>query len=179
MLHEMLLKALAKANLKAEDVEIVGLASPDAAIAVMQKQVDAAVIPDPVLTKTIASTKVKLITTAEGLIPGETFIAARTDFAQKYPDVVKKFLEINQQTLSWTSSNQEEAFTLAAKVNQMDVNAVKVLFPKFDFSMKIDDTTISNLKESAAFLKENGFIKNDVDTAALVNNLVDTSYLSK
>lgn len=179
MLHEMLLKALAKANLNAGDVEIVGLASPDAANAVMQKQVDAAVIPDPILTKTMASKKVKLITSAEGLIPGETFIAVRTDFAQKYPEVVKKFLEVHQQTISWAGANQDEAFALAAKVNQMDINAVKALSPKFDFSIKMDDTNKANLKDSAAFLKQNGFIKNDVDTEALVNNLVDTSYLPK
>ncbi|ADY56435.1 aliphatic sulfonates family ABC transporter, periplasmic ligand-binding protein [Syntrophobotulus glycolicus DSM 8271] len=177
MLHEMLLKALAKANLKAEDVEIESLASPEAANAVMQKQVDAAIIPDPLLTSALASKKVTLITTAEGLIPGETFIAARTEFVQKYPEVVKKFLELHQQTLTWVSANQEEALNLAAKFNKLDIKIVQALYPKYDFGIKMDESTITNLKQSAELLKQNQMIKDEVDTTALVNNLVDSRYL--
>lgn len=177
MLHEMLLKALLENNLAAEDVEIVGMASPDAINAVLQKHVDAAVLPDPLLAKALSTKKVKLIRTAEGLIPGRAVIAARTEFIEKYPEIVRKFLEIHKKTLNWAEENKDEAFNMASKVNQMDIKAVRVLYPKFNFDMTLNNEVISELKECAVFLKDNGFLKADVDTDELINNLIDTSYL--
>jgi len=179
MLHEMLIKALEEVNLKADDIEIVGMASPDAANAVLQKHVDAAVLPDPLMTKAIASKKATLLRNAENLILGQAVIAARTDFVKKYPEIAKRFLEIHNQTLTWAQNNNDEAMSMASKVNQMDVNAVKALYPKFDFNISIDENNINNLKNSVEFLKTNGFIKSDTNTDSLVSDLVDTGYLPK
>jgi sulfonate transport system substrate-binding protein len=179
MLHEMLIKALEEADLKPSDVEIVGMASPDGVNALLQNQVAAAVLPDPLMTKAIASKKAKLLRNAEGLILGQAVIAGRTEFVETYPEITKKFLEIHQQILDWSEENEEAALELASQNNQMEINAVKALYPKFDFSLAIDENNILELKKSADFLKENDFIKNDVDTNALVNELVDTSYLPK
>lgn len=179
MLHEMLIKALEEVNLKADDVEIVGMASPDAVNAVLQKHVDAAVLPDPLMTKAIASKKAILLRDAENLILGQAVIAARTDFVNKYPEIAKKFLEIHNQTLTWSQNNYEEAINMASKVNQMEVNAVKALYPKFDFNISIDENNINNLKKSVEFLKTNGFIKSDTNTDSLVSDLVDIGYLPK
>lgn len=177
MLHEMLIKALVQENIPVSDIEIIGMPSPDAANAVMQKQVEAAILPDPLLTKAVSSQKVKLLKNAEGLILGQSLIAARTDFLEQYPDIVKKFLEIHNQIVSWSGSNQEEALDLAAQALQMDPKAVKALYPKFDFSLGISQDNILQLKESADFLKSNNFIKTDIDSDSLIKELIDTSYL--
>lgn len=177
MLHEMLIKALEEADLKASDIEIVGMASPDALNSLLQKHVDAAVLPDPLMAKAISTKKVKLLRTAEDLILGQAVIAVRTDFAETYPEITKKLLEIHNSTLEWTTANQEEALSIASDVLEMDNKAVKALAPKFDFSLDIQDDNIAKLKESAEFLKTNGFLKPDVDTEALIKELVDTKYL--
>ncbi|MCM1565646.1 MAG: NrtA/SsuA/CpmA family ABC transporter substrate-binding protein [Dehalobacter sp.] len=179
MLHEMLIKALAEAGLSANDVQMISMASADALNALLQKQVDAAVIPDPLLTKGIASQKITLIRNAEGLIPGQAVIAARTEFIQKYPETTKRFLEIHQQILDWIQENQDEALRMTADTNGMELKAVTALYPKFDFTMPIDSQDIEKLKESAEFLKENSFIKSDVNPDELINHLVDTGYLPK
>jgi len=177
MLHEMLIKALEEVDLEANDVEIVGMASPDAINAVLQKHVDAAILPDPLLTKAISSKNVNLLKTAEDLILGQAVIAVRTEFVDKYPETTKKFLEIHNNTVSWSDSNQEEALAIASKVLQMDIAAVNALAPKFDFSLAIDQENIAQLKDSAEFLKTNGFLKTEVDTDWLITELVDTQYL--
>lgn len=177
MLHEMLIKALEQNNLKVSDVEIIGMQSPDAANAILQKHVDAAILPEPLMTKVISSNKVKLLKDGQDLILGQAVIAARTDFLKKYPDIAKKFLQIHNEILDWSNANNEEALSLASKVNQMDIKAVKSLYPKFDFSLDIDKNNIVKLQESALFLKSNNFIKSEIDTNSLVNDLVDLSYL--
>lgn len=179
MLHEMLIKALKEENVSPDSLEIVNMPSPDALNALMDKHVDAAIIPEPLLTKAISSQKVKLIQNAEGLILGQATIAVRTEFAEKHPEIVKKFLEIHNNILAWAKTNEEEALDLTSKVIQMDLKAVKALYPKFDFNPDISEDDILKLKESVDFLKENGFLKDDTDTANLIDDLVDNSYLQK
>jgi sulfonate transport system substrate-binding protein len=178
MLHEMLIKALEQENINLSDVEIVGMSSPDAANAVLQKHVDAAILPDPLMTKAISSNKVKLLINAEDLILGQAVIAARTNFLQEYPDVAKKFLKIHNGILTWSNTNKAEALDLASQVNQMDIKAVNALYPKFDFSLEINPDNMFKLKESADFLKTYSFIKEDINTDTLIDNLVDTAYLT-
>jgi sulfonate transport system substrate-binding protein len=177
MLHEMLIKVLEQENVNVSDVEIVGMPSPDAANAVMQKQVEAAILPDPLMMKAISSKEVKLLHSAEDFILGQAVIAARTDFLQEYPDITKKFLEIHNNIL--TNINKEEALDLASQVNQMDIKAVNALYPKFDFSLEINQDNMLKLKESADFLKTYSFIKEDINTDTLLDSLVDTTYLPK
>lgn len=177
MLHEMLIRVLETSNLSADDVEIVGMPSPDAANALLQGHVDAAILPDPIMAKVISSRKAHLLTTAEDIILGQAVIAARSEFLQDHPDIVKKFLEIHKKTLSWSENNVDESLELASKVNEMDINAVRMLYPKFNFSMDIDQSNIGELKKSALFLQHNGLIKADLDSQALVEDLVDISLL--
>ncbi|UWG95653.1 aliphatic sulfonate ABC transporter substrate-binding protein [Dehalobacter sp. DCM] len=177
MLYEMVIKALAEAELTVNDVEIVGMASADALTALLQKQVDAAVIPDPLLTKGLGTQKIKMLRNAEGLILAQSVIAGRTDFITHYPETTKRFLEIHQEILDWIQANPDEAMAMIAKTNNMDIKAVKALYPKFDFTSAIDVQNRDALKESARFMKENALLKNDIDTDAVINDLVDTSYL--
>ncbi len=177
MLHEMLIRALDNADLSIEDIEVVNMPSPDAANALLQKHVDAAILPDPIMAKVIASQKAKLIITAEDIILGQAVIAARSEFIAEHPEIIKRFLEVHNQNLDWSEKNVDESLELASEVNEININAVKMLYPKFDFSMDIDQDNIAKLKESALFLQKNGFIKMDVDSESLVDNLVDTSFL--
>jgi len=179
MLHEMLIKLLEKNNIDVDSVEVVGMPSPDAANAIVQGQVDAAIIPEPLLTKVVSSGEVELLRTAEGLILGQSFIAVRTEFLSQYPEVVKKFLQVHQNTLNWTDLNKEDALTLASETIQMPQQMVAKLYPKFDFTMKITESEIENLKSSAHFLQDWGFIKENVDTEALIEDLIDISYLPR
>ncbi|MDR3271774.1 MAG: aliphatic sulfonate ABC transporter substrate-binding protein [Peptococcaceae bacterium] len=177
MLQEMLIKALVEAGLNENDVELISMESADAANALVQNQVAAAVLPDPLLTKMIGSQQAKLLRNAEGLILGQAVIAARSDFAAQYPDVVQKVLEAEASTLEWIDANTDEALEIMAATNQMELAGVRALYPKFDFTLPIDAGNIDSLKSSAEFLQAHGFLKPETDTRALIDALVDTSYL--
>lgn len=177
MLHEMLIRALDNANLSINDVELVSMPSPDAANALLQKHVDVAILPDPIMANIISSQKAKLIITAEDIILGQAVIATRSEFLADNPEIVKRFLEVHKQTLDWSNTNVDESLEMASEVNQININAVKMLYPKFDFSMEIDNDNIAKLKQSAFFLQENGFTNMDVEPEDLINDLVDVSLL--
>ncbi|AFM01354.1 ABC transporter, substrate-binding protein, aliphatic sulfonates family [Desulfitobacterium dehalogenans ATCC 51507] len=177
MLHEFLIKALEKANLSPTDVEMVAMESVDAAPAMMGGQIDAAILPEPLLTKVISSGKGILVQNAEGFITGQTFIVARSDFALNHPEAVKRFIQLHEESIQWAEQNKEQFYTFAGEQLKLEPKAVEALYPKFVFSTQINSQMIHELKESAQFLQKNGFIKSTVNTDQLVDDLVDISFL--
>ncbi|MDQ7092975.1 NrtA/SsuA/CpmA family ABC transporter substrate-binding protein [Desulfosporosinus sp. PR] len=178
MLYQMLVEDLAKSNLKENDVTLVNMDSSTALTALLSGQIDATILPDPLLSKAMASGKAIKLRTAEGLISGLSVIAVRSDFAQKYPDLVKRFLAVHKQSLDWSNNNLDQALQLAAAKNQMDIKAVKKMYPEFSFAMSLNEAK-QDLIQSAEFLKKEGMIPSNTDTTKLINDLVDTSFMPR
>lgn len=176
MLHEMLIRALSEVNLTTKDFELVDMDSTAAAAALATGQVDATILPEPLLSKAVASGKVQKLRSAEGLIPGLTVIAVRSDFAKTQPEIVKRYLQVHKASVDWSQANLEEALAMTAKQNQMEIKGVKALYPEFTFEMSLDQVK-SDLLKSATFLQKEGMIRSDVDITKLVDELVDPSYL--
>lgn len=176
MLHEMLIRALAEVNLTTQDLELVDMNSTAAAAAIAAGRVDATILPEPLLSKAIASGKVQKLHSAEGLIPGLSVIAVRTGLAKDYPETVKRYLQVQKASVNWSQTNLEEALVMTAKANQMDIQGVKALYPEFSFDMSLDQVK-NDLLKSAGFLQKEGLIRSNVDIAKLVDDLVDSSYL--
>lgn len=176
MFHEMLIRALAEVNLTTQDLELVNMDSTVASAAIAAGHVDAAILPEPLLSKAVATGKVKKLRSAEGLISGLTVIAVRSEFAQTQPELVKRYLKVHKASLDWSETNLEEALTMTATQNQLDIKGVKSLYPAFTFDMSLNEVKADLLK-SASFLQKEGMIRPDVDINNLVEGLVDPSYL--
>lgn len=176
MLYQMLVKDLGLSNLTVNDISLVNMDSAAALTALLSGQIDATILPDPLLSKAIASGKATKIRSAEGLISGLSVIAVRSDFAEKYPDLVKRFLAVHKQSIDWSANNLDQALQLAADKNQMDIKAVKKMYPEFSFAMSMDNAK-EDLRQSAEFLKKEGMIPSDTDTEKLINDLIDPSFM--
>lgn len=176
MLYQMLVKDLGLSNLTVNDITLVNMDSAAALTALVSGQIDATILPDPLLSKAIASGKATKIRSAEGLISGLSVIAVRSDFAEKYPDLVKRFLAVHKQSIDWSTDNLDQALQLAADKNQMDIKAVKKMYPEFSFAMSLDNAK-EDLRQSAEFLKKEGMIPSDTNTEKLINDLIDSSFM--
>lgn len=175
--HQLLAAALAREGLSTEDVEFLHMELTDAAAAVQAGQLDAAVVGEPLLTKAVDSGKARLLTDGEGLINAQIVVAVRGEFARQHPDLVRRYLRVQQEAVNFVQEHTEEALTAAAKENNMEIQAVKAIYPKYDFSLDLDAKALEELKNTAGFLKEVGLLKPEVDIEQLVQNLVDPSFL--
>lgn len=176
MLHEMLIRTLSEVNLTTQDLELVDMDSTAAAAAIVAEQVDATILPEPLLSKAVASGKVLKLRSAEGLIPSLTVIAVRSEFAKTQPEIVKRYLQVHKTSIDWSQANLEEALAMTARQNQLDIKGVKALYPEFTFDMSLDQVK-DDLLKSAAFLQKEGMIRSNVDINKLVDELVDPSSL--
>ena len=94
--------------------------------------------------------------------------AASGAYIEEHPREVKTFLEAQKAVLDAIDGDLEKAMEATAKETELTVEAVREMYPMYDFDMTIRDSDIEAMKKTEAFMKDNGMIENDVDIEALV-----------
>lgn len=155
ILHQVLIAALDKEGLSMDGVEFVNMGIPEASAALSDGSVDAALIAGPAALKAMKSGS-KLVANGEGLVDGIIVTAVSTDFAEKHPEVVERFMKVEKETLEYVDNNFDEAMEKVAKEVDLSVEETKELYAWYDFSLDITDKDISSLEETQDFLIKNG-----------------------
>lgn len=95
------------------NVTVVPTANADTLTLFQKGEIDAAWVPEPWGTRLINEAGGKLFLDEKTLWPGSQFpttlVIARTNFLNKYPDVVLKFLRAHVETTQWIAANPAEA----------------------------------------------------------------------
>ncbi|MCC0673831.1 NrtA/SsuA/CpmA family ABC transporter substrate-binding protein [Clostridioides sp. ES-S-0145-01] len=169
ILHQVLIAALDKEGLSMDDVEFVNMGIPEASAALSDGSVDAALIAGPAALKAMKSGS-KLVANGEGLVDGIIVTAVSTDFAEKHPEVVERFMKVEKETLEYVDNNFDEAMEKVAKEVDLSVEETKELYAWYDFSLDITDKDISSLEETQDFLIKNGLQEKKVNIKELIYN---------
>ncbi|MCC0702904.1 NrtA/SsuA/CpmA family ABC transporter substrate-binding protein [Clostridioides sp. ES-S-0049-02] len=169
ILHQVLIAALDKEGLSMDGVEFVNMGIPEASAALSDGSVDAALIAGPAALKAMKSGS-KLVANGEGLVDGIIVTAVSTDFAEKHPEVVERFMKVEKETLEYVDNNFDEAMEKVAKEVDLSVEETKELYAWYDFSLDITDKDISSLEETQDFLIKNGLQEKKVNIKELIYN---------
>ena len=120
--HYSLLNALKLEGVSPADVTILDMQPPDILAAWQRGDIDAAYVWQPTLGKLLADGKL-LITSRKlaekGIITANVGIV-RKEFADKYPDIVQKYIKIQIKALELYKSNPDEAAEAVAKELTID-----------------------------------------------------------
>lgn len=167
ILHELLVAYLAGAGMTEEDIEFMSMGIPDAQAALAGGSVDAALLAGPVAYN-MEKDGFPVITNGTGLTEATIVVAASGGYIDSHPEEVKTFLEAQKQVLDVIEADTEAAMEATAKETELTIDAVKEMYPMYDFDMTIRDSDIEAMKKTVVFMKENGMIENDVDIEALI-----------
>lgn len=167
ILHQVLIAALDKEGLSMDDVEFINMGIPEASAALADGSVDAALIAGPAALKAMKSGS-KLVANGEGLVDGIIVTAVSTDFAEKHPEIVERFMKVEKETLEYVNNNFDEAMEKVAKEVDLSVEETKELYAWYDFSLDITDKDISSLEDTQNFLIKNGLQEKKVDIKELL-----------
>ncbi|MDB0439412.1 ABC transporter substrate-binding protein [Clostridioides difficile] len=167
ILHQVLIAALDKKGLGMDDVEFVNMGIPEASAALSDGSVDAALIAGPAALKAMKSGS-KLVANGEGLVDGIIVTAVSTDFAEKHPDIVERFMKVENETLEYVNNNFDEAMKKVAKEVDLSVEETKELYTWYDFSLDITDKDISSLEDTQDFLIKNGLQEKKINVKELI-----------
>ncbi|MCI4869308.1 NrtA/SsuA/CpmA family ABC transporter substrate-binding protein [Clostridioides difficile] len=169
ILHQVLISALDKEGLSMDDVEFVNMGIPDASAALSDGSVDAALIAGPAALKAMKSGS-KLVANGEGLVDGIIVTAVSTDFAEKHPEIVERFMKVEKETLEYVNNNFDEAMEKVAKEVDLSLEETKELYAWYDFSLDITDKDISSLEDTQDFLIKNKLQEKKVNIKELIYN---------
>ena len=167
ILHQLILAALAKNGMKPDDIEFISMDLPSSSAALMNGSVDAALSagPDAVRAEKAGA---RILTTGEGLVEATIVTAVRGEFLQKYPELVKRFLSAHTVALSHIKTNTEEALKMTAAETGLPMEAVKQMYPWYDFDATIKPSDIQELKRTQDFLVQNGMLKKTIEIEKII-----------
>lgn len=140
---------------------------PDAQAALVGGTIDCALLAGPTAYN-MEKDGYKIVTTGKGLVDATIVVATSQSFYDKNPLLVKRFLEAQDQIASYMKENSEAILEMTAKETELSIDAVKEMYPMYDFSTEITDADITSMKKTEQFMKENAMIENDVDIDQLI-----------
>lgn len=170
ILHQLLLGALQKENLKGTDVQFINMGIPDGVSAMMSGSADAALVAGAAVPQALQK-GAHIITTGEGILDATIVIAARGDFLDKHPDIAKRYMKVHEESLKFMKDNPDETYKLAAEETKMSVDQVKQMYGWYDFNPQITEKDIKELEKTQDFLKQNGMLKKTVDIKSLIKDV--------
>jgi len=111
-----------------------------------------------------------MIVNGEGLVSGIIVTAVSDDFAEKYPELVKRFMKVHEETLKYMNENKDEVMDVVSKEVGLSLDETKEMYSWYDFSSKITDKDIKELEDTQEFLMSNGMQQKKINIKDMLYN---------
>ena len=108
ILHQILVAALAKNNLKPDSVELLSMDIPPSVNAMLNGNVDAALVAGSDVLRA-QKAGAHIITSGEGLVDATIVISARGDLVKNNPDILKRYLSAHRKNIDYMNQEQAKA----------------------------------------------------------------------
>ncbi|MCE5283267.1 MAG: NrtA/SsuA/CpmA family ABC transporter substrate-binding protein [Deltaproteobacteria bacterium] len=167
ILHQLLLTALLKNNLKPDQIQYLSMDIAKATAALINGSIDAALCAGPDLLRAQAA-GARILTTGEGLIEATITIAVRGEFLRQQPDLVRRFLKVHRESIALMKNQPQKAYEMTTEETGLPLEAVKQMAGWYDFDPRIKPSDIRELKETQDFLLGNGMLEKGVAVEGLI-----------
>lgn len=165
-LHELLVSYLATADMTIEDVNYVNMSIPEAKAALDGGSLDAALVAGATAYQA-KQQGYHLVTDGEGLIDAIIAVAVTDEFYQKYPEVIEKLTQAQDEIAAFISENEAEALGIVATALDLEAVAVEEMYEYYNFSREITEEDKQGFQNTADFMYESGMIESELDVDTL------------
>lgn len=170
ILHQLLLASLAQQGLTGDSVKFVNMGIPQGVTAMMSGDADAALVAGPAVPKAVEAGG-RILTTGEGLLDATIVIAVDGKFLQEHPSIVKRYMKVHQQSLTYMKEHPDEVYRLAAEETGISVEDVKKMYNWYNFDPAITDGDIKDLEKTQEFLVQNGLLTQKIEIKKLIKDM--------
>ncbi|MCF4152022.1 aliphatic sulfonate ABC transporter substrate-binding protein [Dethiosulfovibrio sp. F2B] len=167
ILHQLLVAALKREGLSVNDVQFLGMGLADGVTAMMNGSVDACLAAGPAVLRS-TERGARIITTGEGLVDATTVIAVRGELLRDAPDLVRRFMKVDEESVNLLDSDRTRAIEITAEETGLSVDDVKTMLPLYDFDSTIRPSDVEELKRTQDFLFDNGMLPHKVDIEKMI-----------
>lgn len=148
--HNMVVQALARVGLKPADIQPVNLQPPDAGAAFRSGALDVWAIWDPFFAIAELEPTTRVLTTAEGVAPSNSFFLASRSFTEREPGTVLALLDAINGAAGWANANPEALAETLASVTGVPLSAQRVAAPRGVYAVQPMDEAIIAQQQSIA-----------------------------
>jgi len=167
--HNFVLQALAAAGLRYDEVTPAYLQPADAAAAFRTGSVDAWAIWDPFYAQTERTEKVRVLATAEGVAPSNSFFLAARGYAERHADIVADLVRDLDDTSRWSESHQEAVAEIIAALTGTALEAERVTVARSAYGVGFLTPEVSERQQVIAdTFQALGLIPAKIDVAKAV-----------
>ncbi|HEX9022890.1 MAG TPA: aliphatic sulfonate ABC transporter substrate-binding protein [Geobacteraceae bacterium] len=170
--HHLLVLVLQKGGLTTKDIELINLSQADIATAIVNGNIDAAAVWEPLITRLESQEQVRVLADGTGIKKPLLVIVATNDFAARSREQTKAVLRAYQRGARFIRSNPQEAAQLIAADVNLSVDLLSKVLPKLDFHPAIKADDIAEIKKSESFMRSAGLIRAPVN----IDRFTDTSF---
>src|SRR5699024_3853557 len=101
----------------------------------------------------------------------------REDFAEKYPEYVKRVIQAYEKARKWTLENPEEAVEILLEEASIPEDVARIQMERNDFSDPVPgEVHHEALAEAGKILQEAEVIESEVAIEELTSSLIDSSF---
>ena len=167
--HNMVVQVLARAGLKPADIQQVNLQPPDAGAAFRTGALDAWAVWDPFFAIAELEPTTRVLTTAEGVAPSNSFFLASRAFTEREPGTVLALLDAINATADWARANPEELAQTLAGITGVPLAAQRVSALRGVYTVQpMDEAIIARQQSIADTFAELRVIPSRIDVRAAV-----------
>ncbi|HWK45223.1 MAG TPA: aliphatic sulfonate ABC transporter substrate-binding protein [Stellaceae bacterium] len=148
--HNVIVSALVSVGLTPADIQSVFLQPPEAAAAFRNGALDAWVIWDPFLAIAEADPATRVLATAEGIAPTNSFFLARRSYAEQHPAVILAMLDAINGAADWARGHPAELADIMAEVTGVPLAVQRVAAPRGVYATQPLDATIIGRQQAIA-----------------------------
>ena len=164
--HYVTLKAITRAGLKPEDVNIRFLAPADAKLALTQGSVDAWATWEPYTALAETSKHARVLVSGRGLLPGLSYLAATDDAIAAKRPVLQDYLQRIVRAQRWSYRNVDAYSATLARIIGIPAEAARLQFERRQQQwVAIDSQVIADQQATADFYRQVGLIKQPLQVA--------------
>ena len=173
--HYAVAKYLEKAGLSLDDVNLLNVGS-EAVTSLRNGDVDAVPLGSVVAQQLEDEGSAYILD--DDQVPIYNYVVGREAFAEKYPEITEKVLELINDTWDYADSHQDEYIEFYAEASGQDVDTVEAAwkdsFPQ-RYATDFSDDDKKAYEEFVDWMKSVDYVGKDVDS----NSLLDLSYVEK
>lgn len=166
-LHQLLADYLSKKEMQENDVQFVGMSQQAALTALLAGRVDCALLSGALLERA-REAGAKEIANAKEFTGVNLVVGVSKDFADKYPEAVKKIVKVQRNALEWIVKNREAAIEMGASELGISKQLARKLADSYHYYSVVSPEDLAQLDKTQRFLKEYGFIEKTVPTEKIV-----------
>lgn len=166
VLHQLLEAVITKEDLK--DVSLVSMGLPQAQIALLSGNIDAALLAGTLVLKT-KDAGGKVLTTSEGYVKPLLVSVSPKSFIEKNPIIIERYKKVQQEAYNYIMNNKIEAISIGSSQQEISYDYAVNLYESSGIANLFTESDIEGLIKDIKFLKDLKMIEHDVTTKDIVN----------